>query len=626
MNHTYLRYECADSFGVVVSTGSSRVPHSHSHLGRTTTTTTTANAAAHTHSLLWAVTGSSVTAYCERTGLPTLRLAHREQLSGGVGTGRALNASECACLDVLNVETEADNEPQRRKSPSSTAIRVATGWIDGAVRVFDVTKSDLALSSSSSSSSTTNGLGLAHSLLFDDDGDDDDEERSRRLSDQNREFVKREPLTLNGHSSPVRALRFEKTAASSSTTTSSSSLSTSAATNKNRLASGATDGSVVVWDVVEEVGLFRLVGHKGGMAGGNGGGGGGITDLAFVSTSALVDGLITASVDGLVKVWDLTLQCCVQTLVNHPGPVHGMDCRNLGSSSRRRRRRAWKERINDGDGSSDEDDKERWRLVTGSVDGFVRIWSVQSPGPNRRGPHPSPKASLHGAEFIPAANNELNIVTADAGDMTDNYEKDACCVYLGTVSPPPNAASAHYHQRVECVRWYQNRYLGVLRWDSKHVDIYRVKSPDEAAKTRQRRLRRRREKHNKKRQEADGGGSGADDRSGVASTMGSNKKRGLLDDPDSSDDDGKHNANLATSEDWVDPERVRASDELEYLTTVIASHKVRSFVFVRKRTSSPRSLLRVVCALATNSMETYEVVRSRKEYVSCRGCSSFSSL
>lgn len=194
-----------------------------------------------------------------KSGLPVLKLGHREQLTGGVGTGRALNSDQVVCLDTIGYNHEAP-------------YRIATGWVDGAVRVFDVSRKELA---------GGKPLGVVHSLLVDEHtGDDDD-------------FVGREPLLLNGHTqSPVRTVRFDPH-------------------NVSRLASGGSDGTVILWDVMAETGLFRLLGHRGG-----------ITQIMFLHLTGF-DGLVTSSLDGLVKIWDLKGQCCTQTIANHRGEVWG---------------------------------------------------------------------------------------------------------------------------------------------------------------------------------------------------------------------------------------------------------------------------------------------------------------
>ena len=68
----------------------------------------------------------------------------------------------------------------------------------------------------------------------------------------------------------------------------------------NLVATGGRDTEIVVWDMLGECGLCRLIGH-----------GGEITSLKFLPGSR--DFLISGSKDGLVKVWSMKLQICVQT-------------------------------------------------------------------------------------------------------------------------------------------------------------------------------------------------------------------------------------------------------------------------------------------------------------------------
>jgi WD40 repeat protein len=87
----------------------------------------------------------------------------------------------------------------------------------------------------------------------------------------------------------------------------------------DRLASGSSDGIIILWDILAETCLFRFLGHRGS-----------ITDLSFLSlvpyadqtiTRSAFDELISSSLDSLVKVWDLDEQCYIQTLANHAGDV-----------------------------------------------------------------------------------------------------------------------------------------------------------------------------------------------------------------------------------------------------------------------------------------------------------------
>ena len=75
----------------------------------------------------------------------------------------------------------------------------------------------------------------------------------------------------------------------------------------NRLASGSRDSVVIVWDVVNECGLFRLKGHKGP-----------VTRCMFMSGRNV---LVSSARDSLIKFWDLDIQHCFPTLAGHVSEV-----------------------------------------------------------------------------------------------------------------------------------------------------------------------------------------------------------------------------------------------------------------------------------------------------------------
>ena len=195
MEHTYLRYECGDTFGLTVAAPSSQAPASTDSLawlvGATSSTTSPT---------LLTVAGSLVTGWNLKTVSMTLKMGHAEQLSGGVGTGRAVNSDEMVCLAACR-----------------DCQLVATGWVNGSVRIFTVPKQRRGYNTP-----------LSHSLLDEQDRDNT--------------FLQAEPLVLQGHGSAVRALAWHE---------------------NTRLASAANDGAIVIWDVVAESGLYRLRGHRG---------------------------------------------------------------------------------------------------------------------------------------------------------------------------------------------------------------------------------------------------------------------------------------------------------------------------------------------------------------------------
>ncbi|GAA6062841.1 hypothetical protein JCM10212_001847 [Sporobolomyces blumeae] len=120
-------------------------------------------------------------------------------------------------------------------------------------------------------------------------------------------------VTFNGHKSAVSALAWDQ--------------------DGTRLASGSKDTDIIVWDVVGEVGLFRLRGHRNE-----------VTGLAFIAanpTSDLEDPgstdeattsngsaalppqpsthLLSSSKDTFLKLFNLSTQHCIETVVGHRG-------------------------------------------------------------------------------------------------------------------------------------------------------------------------------------------------------------------------------------------------------------------------------------------------------------------
>ena len=126
---------------------------------------------------------------------------------------------------------------------------------------------------------------------------------SIRLWDADTASVK---LTFNGHKGAITALHFDRDGLT--------------------LASGSQDTNIILWDIIAESGLFRLKGHRDA-----------ITDLHFIYSSEGDDApstsnndltsyqgkkyLASTSKDGLLKLWDLSLQHCVETVLPGRGEI-----------------------------------------------------------------------------------------------------------------------------------------------------------------------------------------------------------------------------------------------------------------------------------------------------------------
>jgi U3 small nucleolar RNA-associated protein 12 len=128
------------------------------------------------------------------------------------------------------------------------------------------------------------------------------------------------------------------------------------------LFSGGVEGEIVVWDVLGEVGLFRLKGHRGG-----------VTDLRYIphpdSISTRTEGnkgfLISTSKDGMMKLWDLDSRHCLETVVVGRGEVTSLDLREQKGDN------TGFEEIGDSVKS-----KGLWTILTGAGDGEVKVWEL----------------------------------------------------------------------------------------------------------------------------------------------------------------------------------------------------------------------------------------------------------
>ncbi|KIW03981.1 uncharacterized protein PV09_04812 [Verruconis gallopava] len=137
-------------------------------------------------------------------------------------------------------------------------------------------------------------------------------------------------INFDGHKTAITTLAFDSSGA--------------------RLASGSKDTDIVVWDLVAEVGLFKLRGHKDQ-----------IVSLQWLytgkedGTSDAVNGshpesafILSASKDALIKIWDISSQHCIET---HVAQTNG-ECWAMGVSP------------------------DMSGCITAGSDGELKVWSI----------------------------------------------------------------------------------------------------------------------------------------------------------------------------------------------------------------------------------------------------------
>lgn len=96
-------------------------------------------------------------------------------------------------------------------------------------------------------------------------------------------------IKFQGHKSSITCLEFDPTG--------------------TRLISGSNDSSIIIWDLIAETGLIKFKGHKNS-----------ITSFYYYNENYL----ISTSKDGLIKIWDLKINQCIETHLAHNGESWSM--------------------------------------------------------------------------------------------------------------------------------------------------------------------------------------------------------------------------------------------------------------------------------------------------------------
>lgn len=253
--------------------------------------------------------------------------------------------------------------------------------------------------------------------------------------------------TFNGHKSAVTVIVFDVSA--------------------TYIASGSKDTDIVVWDVVAESGVCRLRGHKDQ-----------ITSLCWLPSStgtlqtSLPDHLISTSKDTLIKVWDLTVQHSVETIVGHQSEIWSAAMLTTPSTDL-----APSSKPLESDqltGVSDESQScMNVTLVTGSADAPLKVWRL-----DWNLLHQKSGKILNGAE---------NAETLEPDNSSPSQSSLVCVGEVARLG----------RERVGMLQFDPSgRYLACQSVD-KTVELFLVATPSELKKKVARRLQRLRKKSEK---------------------------------------------------------------------------------------------------------------------------------
>ena len=356
-------------------------------------------------------------------------------------------------------------------------------------------------------------------------------------------------VTFNGHKKAVTALTFDSQGL--------------------RIASASLDTDVILWDLVAETGLYRLRGHRDA-----------VTAIAFVqlpssqnkpdgpSSSAPVHSeseaagyLLSTSKDGLLKLWDLSLQHCIETVVHGSHEIWSLAVSQDVPLAMQVSTKG-KQPDQDQDQAADRNAvADGGALVlTGSSEGDMKVWEISAEALTRG------LQAVSGADSAASGSSEKFLLPKGTIPLSGRHrvtQIEFCGVPKRQHGTAPVSVSAQ-----------SQGYVAVSSTD-KSVQVFRLRSTQEMVKKMERRRKRNKEKAEKKR--------------------------------------AKEEAGSAATEVALDPvsDQVTWSDRIEAYTNVRpVAGKLRSFSLVTPRTGSAgfnKFALSVLCALSTNALEIYSV-------------------
>ncbi|KAJ1911305.1 beta transducin [Mycoemilia scoparia] len=371
-------------------------------------------------------------------------------------------------------------------------------------------------------------------------------------------------VIFNGHRRAVTALTFDKSGMI--------------------LASGSKDTDLILWDVVGEVGLFRLRGHKDE-----------ITGIAFVpkkplNTAEKNDGnnnlenspksdnemdesegdddddddglmtsgaaessgyIITSSKDTLVKIWDLQSRHCVQTLVTHRSEVWSFA---VSPDSR--------------------------LLVTGSSESSLKVWKLNlnpSTTPTTTTTNKT-NGNRNGDSVIKVGNDEEAVVVEADG------------LGLPSIATEYGELTRQSKERIQQLKFHPRGVFLASANSDKTVEFWRIRDHDEIRKKMARRLKRQREKTKKQKNKK--------------------KSKAQSDDEDNDSDSNDEESSSQLPKSAEDME-IKATDELTPYQIIRTRAKVKSIDFnpleSNKTLHDRQNYSKLLVSLLDNTIEVYNV-------------------
>jgi U3 small nucleolar RNA-associated protein 12 len=329
--------------------------------------------------------------------------------------------------------------------------------------------------------------------------------------------------TLRGHQTAISCLAYDQTG--------------------TLLASGGRDSDIVIWDAVSCTGQCRLRGHKDA-----------VTGVAFISRGGGLSGssgqqlVVSVSKDTLLKVWDVSTQHCIQTIVGHRSEIWSLAVHypvlELTSSDA--------DAAEKGDGSN-EKSKTNYNIptiMTGATDDLLRAYTI----------------------------NRGDVLLGDS---------EAVLEYAGCVKLSGGERCTH-------IEFNSHGTILAAQTGQKNIEIFRFRTASEAKNKLKRRLKRLREKATKAAEQGEaGGGTGSNDLFAAAAAGG-----------DAEEAAAGAGAGAAS-------ESITLSDCLDSFSVIRCPHKVKSFSISRaakhSKVRSSAAEESLALSMTNNMLEFYSI-------------------